>query len=321
MPVLTPEQKEHFLTHGWVKIPGAFTKEQSEAMIKNVWTRLGMDPTDKSTWTRLRTNMPHHSEFDASEFAPRAWAAICELCGGEDRVHPQTKMWKDSWIVNLGTAEGEGKRVPPENLPEWHVDGDFFIHYLDSPEQGLLVTPLFTDIEPNGGGTMICPEAIPKVAKHLYEHPEGVDPRMTPRGEENFKQNERCLKWFNDCAKSCSNFVEATGKVGDVYLMHPLMLHAPSDNSLRRVRIITNPPVSLNEPFNFNREDGNYSLVEQVTLKKLGKERLEGWKIKAPREDVVPLRVRIQEAMRQAELERLAEIEQREKGQEVSAAA
>jgi len=99
--------------------------------------------------------MPSHMNFDASEFAPRAWAAICELCGGEDRVKPASKMWKDSLIVNLGTPEGEDKPVAPQDLDGWHVDGDFFVHYLDSPEQALLVTPLFTDIAPSGGGE--CP--------------------------------------------------------------------------------------------------------------------------------------------------------------------
>lgn len=280
-----------------------------------------MSPTDKSTWTRLRTNMPWHREFDASQFAPRAWAAICELCGGEERVVPESKMWRDSLIVNLGAAEHEGKPVPPQDLPEWHVDGDFFVHYLDSPEQGLLVTPLFTDIMPSGGGTMICPEAIPKVAKHLYDHPEGVSPRMTPRGEEGFTQ-EKDLDWFCRLAKSCGNFVEATGSVGDVYLMHPLMLHSPSSNALRNVRIITNPPVFLREPFCFDREDGNYSLVEQVTLRALGKERLSGWKIAGPREGVVPERVKIQERMKMEELRRLEEVKKAQGGmQEVSAAA
>lgn len=309
--------------HQSARISNAFTKEQAESVTKTVWTRLGMSPTDKSTWTRLRTNMPGHNTFDASVFAPRAWAAICELCGGEDRVHPASKTWRDSLIVNLGAAEHEGKPVPPKELPEWHVDGDFFVHYLDSPEQALLVTPLFTDIVPGGGGTMICPEAIPKVARHLYEHPEGVSPRMTPRGQEGFTQ-EKDLGWFCDLAKSCDNFVEATGSVGDVYLMHPLMLHAPSSNALRRVRIITNPAVSLKEPFCFDREDGNYSLVEQFTLRALGKDRLRGWKITGPREGVVPERVKIQERMRQEELKRLEELkakEAKEGQQAVSAAA
>ncbi|KAK0711040.1 hypothetical protein B0H67DRAFT_601884 [Lasiosphaeris hirsuta] len=318
--VLTPEEKEHFLTHGWIKIARAFTKEQSESITGNVWTRLGMSPTDKSTWVRLRTNMPCHADFDASELAPRAWAAICELCGGEDRVTPESKMWKDSLIVNLGTPEGEGKLVPPRELDGWHVDGDFFVHYLDSPEQGLLVTPLFSDIPANGGGTMICPEAIPIIAKHLYEHPEGVSPRMSPRGYEDFKQ-EKNLNWFNGVARSCSSFVEATGRTGDVYLLHPLMLHSAASNALRNVRIITNPPVSLNEPFRFDREDSDFSLVERVTLKALGKDRLDDWKIAGPRERVVPERIRIQERMKREEEERLAALKKAEVSQQISAAA
>jgi hypothetical protein len=63
------------------------------------------------------------------------------------------------------------------------------------------------------------------------------------------------------------------------------MLHSASKNLLREVRIITNPPVALKEPFNYNRGDGNYSLVEAKTLKDLGRpEGLPEWKITGPRE-------------------------------------
>jgi len=106
------------------RISGAFTKDQADSITGNVWTRLGMSPADKATWTEQRINMPSHFEFDASEFAPRAWAAICELCGGQDRIKmPWSKMWKDSLIVNLGTPEGEGRSVHPHQLYGWHVDG------------------------------------------------------------------------------------------------------------------------------------------------------------------------------------------------------
>ena len=57
----------------------------------------------------------------------------------------------------------------------------------------------------------------------------------------------------------------------DVFLLHPLMLHTASKNLLRKARIITNPPVSLKEPFCFDRADPkDYSLVEQKTLNDLG---------------------------------------------------
>jgi hypothetical protein len=36
------------------------------------------------------------------------------------------------------------------------VDGTFFRHFLDSPEQGLLVVPIFSDVEHRGGGTLLA---------------------------------------------------------------------------------------------------------------------------------------------------------------------
>lgn len=52
-------------------------------------------------------------------------------------------------------------------LDNWHNDGDFFVHFLDSPEQALLVIPLWSDIEHKGGGTAVCSDGIKYIAQHL----------------------------------------------------------------------------------------------------------------------------------------------------------
>lgn len=68
--------------------------------------------------------------------------------------------------------------------------------------------------------------------------------------------------WVNDRSLTRDeSFVEATGEVGDVYILHPFMLHSASKNLRRDIRIITNPPVSLKEPFKYDGK--NPSLVEQ----------------------------------------------------------
>lgn len=261
-----------------------------------------------------RTNMPHFREFDVSTFAPRAWGGICSLLGGSSRIDSKSSVstWKDSFIVNLGTPEGHNKVVRPQDLDNWHVDGDFFVHYLDSPEQALLVIPLWSDVVEGGGGTMICPRAIEHVARYLEKETEGVSPRMTPRRENPDMNEEKGLRWFIDLAKRMPDeaFVEATGVVGDVYLLHPLMLHSASNNRLRKIRVITNPPVSIKEPFVFDSEDGKYSAVERKTLKALGKDRLEGWKITSKRQLLVPERIRIQQEMKKREEERLQRLQE-----------
>ena len=125
---------------------------------------------------------------------------------------------------------------------------------------------------------------------------------MVPRGGKLKSKGD----FYTSIVKKCTEFHEMTGKAGDVILMHPLMLHSVSVNSLRKPRIITNPPVQLKEPFNFNCKDrAHYSLVEKKTLRDLGKDRLRWWKIKGGREFVVPDRLKTQEQLKEQELARL----------------
>lgn len=164
---LSQEQIDHFMKYGYVRVPDCFSREKAAAWTADVWTRLGFSPTDKTTWTTECTHMPDHKEESVKSFAPKAWAAICELLGGESRVAVDSATWNDAFIVNLGTAETEGQWPHPVDLQGWHVDGDFFVHFLDSPEQGLLVIPLFTDIQEHAGGTMVCADAVKEIATHL----------------------------------------------------------------------------------------------------------------------------------------------------------
>ncbi|KAK4865752.1 hypothetical protein LT330_009185 [Penicillium expansum] len=289
---LSQEQIDHFMKYGYVRLPDCFSREKAAEWAGDVWTRLGVSPTNKSTWTTEITHMGDTKEEAVSTFSPKAWAAICELLGGEDRVAPESATWNDALIVNLGSPESEGTWPHPADLPGWHVDGDFFTHFLDSPEQALLVIPLFTDIQDRAGGTMVCPEAMKYVAQHLYKHPEGVTPYMYPRGQEPVGDPTE-TPFYSDIVKNCNDFHQMTGKVGDVVLLHPLMCHSISVNSLRHPRVITNPPVALKQPFKFDRDDpSKYSLVEKKTLEMLGKDRLSGWKIKGRREFVVPERLK-----------------------------
>lgn len=122
------------------------------------------------------------------------------------------------------------------------------------------------------------------------------------------------LRYYNDLAASFppDAFVEASGNIGDVYLLHPLMLHSASNNMLRTPRIITNPPVSLKQPFNFDREnESEYSVVERKTLRELGVDKLSGWKITKDREQVIPERLKRQNKMKEEENRRLAELQKK----------
>ncbi len=288
--VLSDADIQQFIEKGFVVIREAFSREQVDEWTASVWTRLGFDKDDPETWTSPRTHMPTHHSEQVRTFAPRAWEAICQLCGGEERVEP-SNSWGDGFIVNLGTPNDHETWVPPSPTSGgWHADGDFFKHFLDSPEQGLLTIVLWSGVVPTGGATFIATDSVGPVARKLAAHTEGLAPNGFG---------------FTKLIAECHDFAEATGKAGDVYLIHPFLLHASSQNALRLPRLITNPTVRLKEPMNFNRADpADFSPVERAVLHGLGVERL-AFEPTSPRERVVPQRAIMQAKMKEEEAARL----------------
>jgi hypothetical protein len=287
---LTAEQAEHFLERGFVTMRGVFDPADGQQWLDDAWIRFGYDRDDPRGWADKRIHLSARSHVDARTFAPAAWRAAVEVTGGEDRVLLPWR-WSDGFIANLGVGGDQPWQPPSPTAAGWHQDGDFFRHFLDSPEQALLTLVLWTDMLPRGGGTFVAADSVPVVARFLAEHPEGVLP-----GDFDYAK----------LIGQCRDFVEMTGDAGDVVLLHPYMLHATSQNVLGVSRIITNPPLALREPMNFHRPDADdFSLVERAVLRGLGVDRLD-FAPAAPRENLVPERVRRQRARAAAEDERLA---------------
>ncbi|KAI5117178.1 hypothetical protein M0805_008157 [Coniferiporia weirii] len=284
--VLTPELRQQFLEKGYVKIENAVPLENIKRFSEDVWIRLGYDPQDKSTWEKEKVHMPRHREVVMKEFAPKAWAAICEILGGEEHIDPTLfESFGDSLICNFGSPEWENKEsVDPRLLGNWHIDGDWFRHFLDAGEQAVTVVVLFNDIEPRAGGTFLAPDGLKNVVKWLYEHPEG---------SEAWPVDETGARTVCDIHK-CNEFVECTGKAGDVVIFHPFMPHSASKNYRRIPRFITNPPVTLKGPLNLARENpDDYSLTELVILRALKENGIDpatmkDWKIANKRRRFTP---------------------------------
>jgi hypothetical protein len=277
------------------RIEGAFTAEQAAPLLVDVDKRLGVDLNDKSTWTQWRTNLKPTKWVRASEFAPKAWSAICELSGGEDRLDPDGSLWSDGFIVNLGDPRYAGDKITPvADLDVWHVDGQFFVHYLDSTDQAILVVPLWTDVVEGGGPTALCPSSVGTVAKWLFDHPEGCNPDMVPRSDPRFNDTYGShFEWATKVARASGVFDSAAGRVGDVFLLHPFLVHSTTRNERRLFRAITNSKTSLKEPYKLYREDGKYSLLEQSIRRGLADkgvtdERIKKWHITAPRQGFTP---------------------------------
>ena len=290
MAPLTQDQREHFVDQGYLVLKNCFSAEDIQPWIEHAWLRLGVDPDDPTGWQEKRVHLSTQQRVDVAEFAPTALEAALDLVGGSDRVDLPWQ-WGDGFIANLGVGDDRPWQPPSAEVGGWHKDGDFFRHFLDSPEQGLLTIVLWTEMHHRGGGTFIAPDSIGVVARYLAEHPEGVLPTEIDT---------------NRLIHECDDFVELTGNVGDVVLMHPYMLHATSQNVIQHGRMITNPPIALREPMRFDRPDpADFSPVELAVLRGLGVDSYTFHRT-GEREAVVPRRIREQQVREQAEAARLA---------------
>jgi len=279
---LTDEQVQSFLDKGYLIVNDCLNHDIAKRWIDEAYDRLGYDRNDPKTWAKDIIWMDHKNLMPIRDLAPKAWAAILDVVGGEDRLETQVMhiksghfttinsfIWSDAFIVNFHRGADKPWQPPSPQVGGWHKDGSYFRHFLDSREQALLTVILWSDMRHQGGGTFVAPDSVRLVARYLYEHPEGVHP-------DDFD--------FKTLISQCTQFEELTGKAGDFVILHPFMLHASSQNVLGIPRFMSNPPVVLKEPMNLNRENpADFSLLERATLHYLGLERLD-FQPAAPRE-------------------------------------
>lgn len=271
--VLNKDQVESFLERGYLVVKGCLDKDFAQHWIDRAYERLGYDKGDPSTWAKDLVHLYPTSRRAIRDISPKAWAAICDVVGGADRIEDTVKevrghfaeidsfTWSDAFIVNFNRGADEPWQPPSAEVGGWHKDGSFFRHFLNSREQVLLTTLYWSDVGPRGGGTFIATDSVRHVAQFLADHPEGVPPGDIP---------------FGDLIGQCEAFEEITGKLGDFVILHPFMLHASSYNPSGVPRWMTNPPVALKEQFDLNRSDpDDFSLLERATLHYLGLERLD----------------------------------------------
>ena len=182
--VLTEAQVEQFMEKGWVKLEGAYAREDALAAQDYLWTevekRSSVRRSDKSTWTEpmVRINEAFLTPAFARCNTARLGDAIEDLIGqgrwANRTVYGETEQLSGFgwWPVNFFLDADRPWTVPVHG---WHWDGIHFRHFIDSPEQGLLCLCLFSDIAHRGGGTFIVEGSHKVVARFLERHPEGLE--------------------------------------------------------------------------------------------------------------------------------------------------
>jgi len=279
MEMLGREDALHFIDKGYVVIRQAFSREMATEICEHAWQafheQYDIDRDDPSTWDKrfdgkrfdgYLTTSGSGQQYHLRTEAPRAFHAQVDVAGDVQRLHEGDDLsWNDASIANLGVRDDPDWQPAGVRRTGWHKDGWHFRHFLDSPEQGLLTVPIYSDIAPKSGGMHIAADSVGPVARLMATHPEGLHPDSI--------QGSGYL--VPGLLEQCHEFEELLGESGDMIIVHPYALHRACPNPSAVPRFIANKSPMLSEPMRFDRSSDHYSLVELAVLKALRANRLD----------------------------------------------
>jgi hypothetical protein len=252
---LSPEQIEHFVAQGFVKIEGAFSRAQAKACEDALWRQAGLSPDKPEGWTQPVIRLAGSGE------APFREAANTEvLHRAFDQLVGEGRWRRNDW---LGTFVLRFPVSGPVNDDGWHIDASFagpdssaydFLSWrmnVTSRNRALLMLFLLTDCGEDDAPTRI------RAGSHL-----SMAKRLAPFGEAGVSLGDLAKTGFDDSA-DCPQAV-ATGEAGTVYLCHPFLVHAAQAHRGKRPRFLAQPPLSPVEPLQLERSDSGCSPVERA---------------------------------------------------------
>ena len=249
--------RDEFLDTGMVVVHDALASDFCEEVVVRHLAAIGVVEDDRATWPTGRLNRPATTTYSIGEAAPTAAEALYELVGGSDAI--AFSDLPDNLILNFPDPEVAWWAPDQYDVPQagFHKDGDWFRHFLDSPEQALLGIVFWRDVTADQGATYVVADSIAPVARLLADHPEGIDP-IVP---------------VADILASCHDFRALTGRQGTIVWAHPFLVHSASVNGTDRIRIISNTTVILRKPIALSG-DGPKTPIAQSILGALGVDEL-----------------------------------------------
>jgi hypothetical protein len=229
---------DSFIRHGFVRVDGAFSSTLAATCRDILWSEVGCDPRDASTWTRPVVRLGMHSE------PPFREAANSDVlrCAFDDLVG------RDRWLP-CGAVGTFPVRFPSTSDPGdvgWHVDASFGVDEspadfmawrvnIASRGRALLVLLLFADVEADDAPTRIRVGSHAEIARQL-----------APAGDAGLSLGDLAADGFARSAHRAEAL--AVGPAGTAYLCHPFLVHSAQLHRGRAPRFMAQPPLLPRQP-------------------------------------------------------------------------
>src|SRR5271156_4404816 len=99
--VLSAADLENFRAFGFIQLTDCFDASPGSTAhrwAQESWQRNSIDPANRATWPNDKIHMSGSETRLVREFSPKAFAAMCELCGGDEQVDPE-QVWSNGFIA------------------------------------------------------------------------------------------------------------------------------------------------------------------------------------------------------------------------------
>ena len=246
---LSPAELAAFDRDGYVRLPAAFAREAALAMQSEWWTELtavcGARRDDPATWRRSQLDLkgPKRAASQRAIETGRIKGALDALLGAD------AWDWPKDWGRPIVTFPS-GAPLDAWDVPQgWHWDGrsDWNVPRVTT----LFIVACVGEMLEKGGATVVVAGSHCVVVERYHELP----PDRRALGET--WRRDRLLRdhpWFARlsghapgpadridafmAADRPLRVVELTGEPGDVYVCHPLLIHAQAPNCRDRPRMV-----------------------------------------------------------------------------------
>lgn len=218
-----------FVVEGFAKLEAAVPRSVGDAARALVWEQIGLSPDDPSGWRQAvvwAADMTGQGPFGELMRSPRLRQALDEIAG------------PGGWVPrgSLGNMPIRFPVAPPADDRGWHIDAsvakaDGSWAVSGRPETMLLLV-LLSDVGDDDAPTRI----------RIGSHRDAAD----MLGEQVLDPMEAGP--LLDTASKDRPLAYATGQPGDMYLVHPLTVHAADEHRGTRPRFMAQMPVFLTSP-------------------------------------------------------------------------
>lgn len=258
--MLTPEQIAAFTDRGFVRIRGAFPRDEANALEARVWRWLakkrGVSEREPDRWpTGQAWGLQGLRSLGANVIGSETtYGAIDGLLGAGRWKQPR------DWGSFLLTFPSPGAWRVPHRV--WHTDFDY-VGSLERPI-GALVFSFVSDVPPGGGGTTVVEGSPRVVARFLAKRPRASfkkmrnlrvalfasEPWLVQLGtaDEDPERNDRLMREGAVIGSHPVRVVELAAEAGDLVIGHPWLLHAGAPNCGARPRMMCVQRIALVPP-------------------------------------------------------------------------